>query len=85
MPASKRDEWPDDKVAQLRTLWGDGFSAAEIGRRIGCTACAVVGKRKRLGLSGRPSPIKPKGSGTPRPIRRVGPSTLPPLPSLNDA
>ncbi len=43
---------------QLRQLWGEGHSTAEIGRRLGKTKNAIVGKSSRLGLPARPSPIK---------------------------
>lgn len=43
--------WPADKVDQLKSLWLDGFSAAQIARRLsGVTRNAVIGKVHRLGL-----------------------------------
>ena len=74
-------EWSDEVVARLRALWADGHSTAEIGRRLGVSKNAVVGKAHRLDLPSRPSPIRRDGSGTPRsrtPRRVTGP-TLPPL------
>ena len=74
-------EWSDEVVARLRALWADGHSTAEIGRRLGVSKNAVVGKAHRLDLPSRPSPIRRDGSGTPRsraPRRATGP-TLPPL------
>jgi GcrA cell cycle regulator len=76
-------EWNDETIARLRTLWNEGLSTAEIGRRMGVSKNAVVGKAHRLGLAARPSPIRrdASGSSTPRvvaPRRIVGP-TLPPL------
>lgn len=51
--------WTEDKVDLLRQLWGSGKSASEIAEIIGgMTRNAVIGKAHRLGLSGRPSPIK---------------------------
>lgn len=50
-------EWSDDVVQSLRQLWADGHSTAEIGRRIGASKNAVVGKAHRLDLPRRPSPI----------------------------
>ena len=70
-------EWTDATVTRLRQLWDDGHSTAEIGRRLGVSKNAVVGKAHRLDLPGRPSPIS-AGSGKPRPPRR------PQVPKLGD-
>lgn len=51
-------EWTDEIVARLRELWEQGLSTAEIGRQLNVTKNAVVGKAHRLGLEGRPSPIR---------------------------
>lgn len=51
-------EWTDEIVARLRELWVQGLSTAEIGRQLNVTKNAVVGKAHRLGLEGRPSPIR---------------------------
>ncbi len=76
-------EWNDETIARLRTLWNEGLSTAEIGRRMGVSKNAVVGKAHRLGLAARPSPIRRDASGasTPRPAapRRIVGPTLPPL------
>src|SRR5271165_3098824 len=74
-------EWSDEVVARLRALWADGHSTAEIGRRLGVSKNAVVGKAHRLDLPARPSPIRRDGTGSPRPRapRRVTGPTLPPL------
>jgi len=78
-------EWNDEIIVRLRALWMEGFSTAEIGRRIGVSKNAVVGKAHRLGLDARPSPIRRSGlsEATPRPPapRRVIGPTLPPLPA----
>ncbi len=76
-------EWNEDTIARLRTLWAEGHSTAEIGRRMAVSKNAVVGKAHRLGLDARPSPIRRDGSGISgaravQPRRVVGP-TLPPL------
>jgi len=60
-------EWTDDTISELRRLWSEGHSTAEIGRRMGVTKNAVVGKSHRLDLPARPSPIR-TGSA-PRPPR----------------
>jgi GcrA cell cycle regulator len=77
-------EWSEETIVHLRALWAEGLSTAEIGRRLGVSKNAVVGKAHRLDLTARPSPIRRDGpsSGTPRRSvpRTVGP-TLPPLSS----
>lgn len=50
--------WTADQVEHLKRLWHEGFSTAEIGRQLGISKNAVVGKSHRLGLSPRPSPIR---------------------------
>lgn len=74
-------EWTDDVIVRLRALWMEGHSTAEIGRRLGVSKNAVVGKAHRLELPPRPSPIRRDGSGLSRPRapRRVSGPTLPPL------
>ena len=56
--------WTDEQIELLKTLWSQGKPASEIALVLGCdvTRNAVIGKSHRLGLTGRPSPIK-KGSG----------------------
>lgn len=76
-------EWTDEVIARLRALWAEGHSTAEIGRRLGISKNAVVGKAHRLDLAARPSPIRPSPDGPrPRPpARRSTGPTLPPLAS----
>jgi len=52
--------WTDERIALLKKMWKDGKSAAEIAKTLGkgVTRNAVIGKAHRMGLSGRPSPIK---------------------------
>jgi GcrA cell cycle regulator len=50
--------WTDEKIAELKRLWLEGKSTGEIGKIIGMSKNAVVGKAHRLGLESRPSPIK---------------------------
>jgi GcrA cell cycle regulator len=79
-------EWSDELIGRLRGLWDEGHSTAEIGRRLGVSKNAVVGKAHRLDLPARPSPIRRDGGGSePRvraPRRADGP-TLPPLVSTH--
>ncbi len=50
--------WTEPRIAQLGEFWRQGLSTAEIGRRLGISKNAVVGKAHRLELPPRPSPIK---------------------------
>ena len=74
-------EWNEEIIGRLRALWAEGLSTAEIGRRMGISKNAVVGKAHRLNLPSRPSPIR-RSTGEPRlVVRRVCGPTLPPLPA----
>jgi GcrA cell cycle regulator len=52
--------WTDEMVEELKRLWDEGVTTGEIGRRLNISKNSIVGKVHRLGLSGRPSPIKKK-------------------------
>jgi GcrA cell cycle regulator len=76
--------WPDASIATLREMWAAGISTVVIGRRLGVSKNAVVGKAHRLDLPSRDSPIRRKGDPQqpPRPRAPRAPAvTLPPLPS----
>jgi GcrA cell cycle regulator len=73
-------EWTATAIDLLRALWAEGHSTAEIGRRMGVTKNAIVGKAHRLDLPARPSPIRKQEAAisgalaTPRrkpPVREV--------------
>ena len=51
-------DWTQEQVTELSKLWDEGLTTAEIGRRLGITKNAVVGKVNRLHLTPRQSPIK---------------------------
>ncbi len=76
-------EWTEEAIARLRSLWAEGLSTAEIGRRLNISKNAVVGKAHRLSLPPRPSPIRRHEgeAAAPRPAapKRVQGATLPPL------
>lgn len=59
------ENWPDQRIDDLRRLWAEGHSTREIASRLRTTHSAIVGKAHRLGLPSRPSPIRP-----PNPDRR---------------
>ena len=50
--------WTPERVAELTRLWNEGLTTSQIGKRLGISKNAVVGKAHRLHLSARPSPIK---------------------------
>lgn len=60
--------WTTEKIKQLKKLWQKGKSTVEIGRELGISKNAVVGKVHRLELSSRPSPIKKEA--TPKPQKQ---------------
>jgi GcrA cell cycle regulator len=77
--------WDEETIRHLRDLWAQGHSTAEIGRRLGVSKNAIVGKAHRLDLDARPSPIrrdaaKPVAERPASYPRMAGP-TLPPLAS----
>ncbi len=50
--------WDNNNVSRLRDLWDQGLPTAQIGKLLGFTKNAVVGKAHRIGLERRPSPIR---------------------------
>ena len=60
-------EWDEEAIERLWALWAEGLPAAEIGRRMGISKNAVVGKAHRLNLTARPSPIH--AAAEPRPAQ----------------
>jgi hypothetical protein len=70
--------WSEDKADQLRQLWGEGHSASKVGRTLGMTRNAVIGKVHRLGLPERvsqsrrgPAQRKPQTPGLAGPASKV--------------
>lgn len=63
--------WTDERCAELRRLWALNISGSVIARQLGTTKSAVVGKAHRLGLAGRPSPIRPRRQPTQHRRREV--------------
>ena len=51
--------WTDERIEQLTRLWEEGVTTAEIGRRIGVSKNAVIGKVHRIGLTPRVITEKP--------------------------
>jgi GcrA cell cycle regulator len=77
--------WDEETIRHLRDLWTQGHSTAEIGRRLGVSKNAIVGKAHRLDLDARPSPIRRDAAKPvverPSPYPRMAGPTLPPLAS----
>src|SRR5579883_491142 len=70
----RRMTWTDERVENLKKLWGEGLSASQIAAELGgITRNAVIGKVHRLGLSGR---AKSTSSATPRPRKARTPSHM---------
>src|SRR5437588_1012851 len=49
-PVELVETWTPERIEQLTRLWDEGVTTAEIGRRIGVTKNAVIGKVHRIGL-----------------------------------
>jgi GcrA cell cycle regulator len=70
--------WTDERIEQLKKLWGDGLSASQIASELGnVTRNAVIGKVHRLGLAGRAksTAIQPQRQRKAAPPPRVAPAT----------
>lgn len=61
--------WTPEKIKQLKKLWQKGKSTVEIGKELGMSKNAVVGKVHRLALDARPSPIKKANAAPKRPTK----------------
>lgn len=85
-------QWTPALIERLTALWtteenGKPISTAEIGRRLGVSKNAVIGKVRRIGLPGRESPLASlsptrsgaMGTGKKQPIPRAPKVTLPAL------
>lgn len=81
--------WDNDAVTMLKMLWRRGDAISEIGRLMGISKNAVVGKAHRLDdLDARQTPIRRGGVAviaSSDPVRALPlPQPLPPLASLQD-
>ena len=56
--------WTPERVDTVTRLWNEGLTTAEIGRAVGMSKNAVVGKVHRIGLQKRTSPIARKQKPT---------------------
>ncbi|MDH5749907.1 MAG: GcrA family cell cycle regulator [Rhodospirillales bacterium] len=64
-------EWTPERTSTLIVLWEEGLSTSEMGRRLGVTKNAVVGKVHRLGLAKRNSPIRSKPRSEPAEVVKM--------------
>ena len=51
-------DWTPERIAALIALWNEELPASEIGRRLGITKNAVIGKVHRLGLTKRRATVE---------------------------
>jgi len=58
--------WTAERIEELVSLWDAGHSASIIGKKLGISKNAVVGKAHRLKLPARPSPIRKSTNTAPR-------------------
>ena len=68
--------WTDEQIAELKRLWcANELTTAQIGKKIGRTKNAVIGKANRLGLPPKTGklfePIPPRVSLSPPPLHRA--------------
>jgi|SRR5690625_4922937 len=69
--------WTPERTEELSQLWNAGHSASAIGKKLGVSKNAVVGKAHRMKLPPRPSPIR-RQSKTPAPARKAAPALAKP-------
>ncbi len=58
-------QWTPERTAALIALWNEGITASEIGRRLGVTKNAAIGKAFRLHLAKRRDPVPPRSNSVP--------------------
>ena len=73
--------WTEERVSELTRLWETGSSATVIGKTLGVTKNAVIGKAHRMRLRARPSPIRHDHPGpvrrrVPMPVRPAAPRSM---------
>lgn len=57
-------KWDDEKTEKLKRYYFEHLRASEIGRRLGFSKNAVIGKLRREGLKWQPEPKKDKPTKT---------------------
>ena len=65
-------DWNDEAIAKLRELWTSNLTRTEIGRALGVSKGAIIGKAQRLGLPPRGSVVSTRRTTykmpAPRPV-----------------
>jgi GcrA cell cycle regulator len=75
-PNKSATSWPADLVAELKRLWlDDHLSCTDIGKALGKSKNAVVGKAFREGLPSK----KAHASNRPKPAAQLPPSRIAPI------
>ena len=71
--------WTPERIDLLKALWAEGRKTRAIGKELGCTRYAVIGRAHRLNLPGRKSPLRPASPKTEMPrVLKPGQPTLAP-------
>ena len=83
MGSAETYDWNDNAIGELHSLWAEGHSTAEIGRRLGVSKNAVVGKAHRLNLPARPSPVRRSNATGPGGAPSSAPKRMP-VPKLTE-
>ncbi len=76
--------WTPERLAMLRTEWATGASTAEIGRRMGISKGAVIGKVHRMGLPAREAPANIAKQKSRAVVARPAARSNRELPTLSD-
>ena len=72
--------WTPEKIELLKQQWDAGMSITQIGKNLGMTRNAVVGKAHRMGLQRRESPIVRSAAGSAPAVARPRRSEAPAAP-----
>ena len=57
-PRSNPHHWKPEADAELTDLWNKGWTTSRIAKKMGKNKNQIIGRKNRLGLESRPSPIK---------------------------
>ncbi len=81
---SRPSPWTPERLATLRAEWATDASTAEIGRRMGISKNAVIGKARRLGLPAREAPANIVSPRSRVMVARPAARTFRELPKLSE-